>query len=147
MTALPVEHRPRPQRVAGHRLQAVKVSQQRTLPAVAPDTRRAPFIALVLLLIGAGLIALLVLNTAIAADSFVERSLNSQIEQLALQEQHLRQEVNAAQAPAALARAAAEQGMIPNSTPGFLVVNPDGTTQVIGAAKPAARPAPPVGNR
>lgn len=98
--------------------------------------------AVVLFLVGAGLVALLVLNTAIAADSFAQRSLSQQIERLTLQEQQLQQEVSAAQAPAALARAAAEHGMVPGGTPGFLVVNPDGTTQVVGQPKPAARPAP-----
>lgn len=140
MNALPADvRRPRP----AARPTAARVSLVR---APAPDeARRAPFVALIVLLVTAGLIALLVLNTAIAADSFTERSLNQQIEQLSHLEQQLQQEVDVAQAPAALAQAAAEQGMIPAGTPGFLVVHPDGTTQVVAKPKPASRrPAPPV---
>jgi len=140
MSALPAYDRP--QRVAGRRTEPTRVSLQRPVAAPAP-AGRAPFVALILFVIGAGLIALLVLNTAIAADSFTERSLSQQIAQLRLQEQELQQEIGAAQAPAALARAAVEQGMLPAGPPGFLIVHPDGTTQVVGEAKPATRPPPP----
>lgn len=150
MSALPaVESVPRrtpstPRTRTGRRLEPARVSLQRAAPVTGPrDARRAPFAALVLLIIGGGLVALLVLNTAIAADSFTERSLSQQIEQLTVQEQMLQQEVRAAQAPAALARAATDQGMIPAGTPGFLILEPDGTTQVLGQAKPAARRPPP----
>ena len=149
MTALPaIESWPRrtptPTRTRSRRQEPDRVSLRRPTAVTAPDeARRAPFVALILLIVGVGLVALLVLNTAIAADSFAERSLTQQIEQLTIQEQELLQEVNRAQAPAALARAAAEQGMIPAGTPGFLVVNPDGSTRVVGKAAPAARPPPP----
>jgi len=109
----------------------------------APQARRAPFVLLVLCLVGAGMVALLILNTAIAADSFTRRSLNADISKLQLQEQELQLAVSAAQAPSALAEAATELGMIPAGAPGFLVVHPDGTTEVVGAATPAALPAPP----
>jgi len=120
-------------------------------PAAAPlAARRAPFVAVVLLLVGAGLVTLLVLNTAIAADSFTRRELSQDIDTLQLREQQLQLEVAAAQAPTALAEAAADLGMIPAGQPGFLVVHPDGTTEVVGAATPAARapaPPPPPGQR
>ncbi|MGI8694962.1 MAG: hypothetical protein ACR2JK_19010 [Geodermatophilaceae bacterium] len=149
MTALPaIESWPRrtptPTRTRSRRQEPDRVSLRRPTAVTAPDeARRAPFVALILLIVGVGLVALLVLNTAIAADSFAERSLTQQIEQLTIQEQELQQEVNRAQAPAALARAATEQGMIPAGTPGFLVVKPDGSTQVVGQATPAARQPPP----
>ena len=111
-------------------------------PAATPlAARRAPFVAVVLLLVGLGLVTLLVLNTAIAADSFTRRALSQDIDQLQLREQQLQLEVAAAQAPTALARAAAGQGMIPAGQPGFLVIHPDGTTEIVGGATPAARPA------
>jgi len=131
--------------VAGRSAEPVRASVRH--PAAMSGqaaARRAPFVSVVLLIIGCGLVALLVLNTAIAADSFAERSLSQQIEQLQLREQQLRQEVSAAHAPAALAQAAAEQGMIPSGTSAFLVIAPDGTTQVVGKAKPASRQ-PPAG--
>lgn len=122
---------------------APRLSLTRPLLETEPAARRAPFVVLVLCLIGAGLIALLILNTAIAADSFTRRSLNADIEKLQLQEQELQLAVSAAQAPSALAEAATDLGMIPAGTPGFLVVHPDGSTEVVGAATPAAVPAPP----
>lgn len=135
---------PTPARARSRRPEPVRVSLRRPVAATAPaEARRAPFVALILLIVGLGLVSLLVLNTAIAADSFTERSLNQQIEQLTIQEQELQQAVNLAQAPAALAKAAAEQGMIPAGTPGFLVVDPDGSTHVVGQATKAARPTPP----
>lgn len=113
------------------------------LAVAPPPARRAPFVAAVLLLVGAGLVALLILNTAIAADSFTRRELSQDIDRLQLLEQQMQLDVAAAQAPRALAEAAAAQGMIPAGKPGFLVIHPDGTTEVVGAATPAARPAPP----
>jgi len=127
----------------GRRPESTRVSLQRPVPVTAPTaTRRAPFIAVILLIIGGGLVTLLVLNTAIAADSFTERSLSQQIDQLRLQEQQLQREVGTAQAPAALAEAAAELGMIPAGAPSFLILNPDGTTEVVGPGAPAV-PVPP----
>lgn len=115
-------------------------------PAAAPLTaRRAPFVLLVLALVVGGLVCLLILNTAIAADSFTQRALSQDVDRLQLQEQELQLAVAAAQAPAALARAAVRQGMIPAGAPGFLIVHPDGTTEVVGAATAATRPAPPSG--
>lgn len=139
---------PSPPRRTSRRREPIRVSLLRATPVTEPaEPRRAPFVALVLALVGAGLIALLVLNTAIAADSFTQRSLTDQVEQLTIQEQELQMQVNQAQAPAALARAATDLGMIPASTPGFVVVNPDGTSKVVVPATPATRPPPPPGPR
>lgn len=156
MTALPAPDldRPAPTRRPGTGSTRVRTGSRprstRTLTVATPlaeprVARRAPFVLLVLTLVGAGLVALLVLNTAIAADSFTERALNRDIDRLQLQEQELLMAVAAAEAPAALAQAAVDLGMIPAGKPAFLVVHPDGTTEVLGAATPAARPVPPAG--
>ncbi len=128
-----------PARPSGTR---VRIRRPEAVGAPQP-ARRAPFTLLVLALVGLGLVGLLVLNTAIAADSFTQRTIGREVATLQLQEQQLRQQVSTAQAPAALAEAAKRLGMVPMGTPGFVIVHPDGSTEVIGAATPALRPAPP----
>ena len=89
--------------------------------------RRAPFVLLVLGLIGAGLCALLAINTAAAADEVRQRELTSANADTSDQTQQLRIEIANKQAPAALASAARALGMVPNPNPAFLVVGTDGS--------------------
>ena len=129
----------RPRRPERSRFRVVTMHR----PVPQPDASRAPFIGLILVLIGAGMTALLGLNTAIAADSFTQQSLQQDLAALQLHEQELAQQVNEAQAPAALAAAARAQGMIPSGQAAFVVRRPDGTVQITGTAVPATRPPPP----
>ncbi|MBI3685763.1 MAG: septum formation initiator family protein [Actinobacteria bacterium] len=103
-------------------------------PVVAP---RTPFAILVLALLGVGLVLMLMLNGALAADSFRQRELQQQLTGLSLQEQDLRRQVDGLQAPAALAEAARRLGMVPSGDPAFIVFAPDGSRQVIGSPAPA----------
>lgn len=142
MTALPADDLVVPARSRRPERNRFRVvTMHRPLPR--PDARRAPFIGLILVLIGAGMTALLGLNTAIAADSFTQQSLQQDLAALQLHEQELAQQVNEAQAPAALAAAARAQGMIASGPAAFVVRRPDGTVQIIGTAVPATRPPPP----
>lgn len=116
------------------------------VPAFRSGTR-LPFVALILVLLGGGLCALLALNTASAAGEVQERQLGDQARTLADSEQDLRRQVAAVEAPAALASAAEALGMVPGVHPAFLVIGPDATVTVLGdpqAAQPPVAPPAPV---
>lgn len=87
-----------------------------------PRTRppRAPFIAVIALLMVGGLLGLLALNTMLAQDAFAAHELQTQSKALADREQELLEQVEAMQAPAALAAEAQALGMVPGGTPVFL---------------------------
>ncbi|MFJ4520289.1 septum formation initiator family protein [Streptomyces sp. NPDC088810] len=117
----------------------------RLLPAGRARAARTPFVLLVVVLLGGGLIGLLVLNSALSEGSFELADLQKQTKNLTDQEQALQRDIDAFSAPDALQRRARELGMVPGGDPAFL--GPDGTVKgVPGAApEPAALtvPAPP----
>jgi hypothetical protein len=98
---------------------------------------RAPFIAVVVSLLVAGLLGLLVLNTVLAKDAFRLHTLQIEARQLADTEQVLIREVEALRAPSALAAKATEMGMVQAGPPTFLQLS-DGA--VLGSAEPALAP-------
>ncbi len=119
---------------------------------------RTPFVLLVVLLLGGGLIGLLVLNSALSEGSFKLDDLQKETKSLTDQEQALQRDIDSYSAPDALQRRARELGMVPGGDPAFL--DPDGTVKgVPGAAAeqssaqvvqppeaivpPAVTPAPP----
>ncbi|WP_405879206.1 hypothetical protein OG762_11470 [Streptomyces sp. NBC_01136] len=105
----------------------------RLLPAGAGQAARTPFVLLVVLLLGGGLISLLVLNSALSEGSFRLDDLQKDTKSLTDEEQALQRDVDAYSAPDALQRRAHELGMVPGGDPAFL--NPDGTVKgVPGAA-------------
>jgi hypothetical protein len=70
-----------------------------------------PFVLLVLVLLGGGLICLLVINTTLGATSFQISQLQNTNATLATQEQTLQQQIAAAKSPAEIARRAYALGM------------------------------------
>ncbi len=104
---------------------------------VRNETPRAPFIAVVVALLVAGLLGLLVLNTVLAKDSFTLFALNQDTRVLVDREQSLAREVEALRAPQALAAKAAALGMVQAGPPAFLRL-PDGA--ILGSASPALPP-------
>ncbi|MFE5187801.1 septum formation initiator family protein [Streptomyces sp. NPDC056628] len=111
----------------------------RLLPAGAGRAARAPFVLLVVLLLGGGLIGLLVLNSAISEGAFRLDDLERQTKSLTDEEQSLQRDIDAYSAPDALQRRARELGMVPGGDPAFL--GPDGTVKgvpSIAAVDPAA---------
>jgi hypothetical protein len=70
-----------------------------------------PFVLLVLVLLGGGLVCLLVINTTLGATSFRISQLQSTSNTLATQEQALQQQIAAADSPAQIARRAYALGM------------------------------------
>ncbi|POX52959.1 hypothetical protein C3489_17070 [Streptomyces sp. Ru71] len=113
----------------------------RLFPAAgAGQAARTPFVLLVVLLLGGGLIGLLVLNSALSEGSFKMDDLQKETKSLTDEEQALQRDVDAYSAPEALQRRARELGMVPGGDPAFL--DPDGTVK--GVPSPAAAEREPV---
>ncbi|MGW3957524.1 septum formation initiator family protein [Streptomyces sp. NPDC004752] len=106
----------------------------RLFPAGRAQAARTPFVLLVVLLLGGGLIGLLVLNSALSEGSFRLDDLQKRTKNLTDEEQALRRDIDAYSAPDALQRRARELGMVPGGDPAFL--GPDGTVK--GVPGPAA---------
>ncbi|TJZ50969.1 septum formation initiator family protein [Streptomyces piniterrae] len=96
-------------------------------PAGGGTAARTPFVLLVVVLLGSGLIVLLLLNSALNQGSFELSKLEKQTEDLTDEQQALQQEVDAYSAPAALEKRARRLGMVPGGNPAFLL--PDGTVR------------------
>ncbi|MEU3336073.1 septum formation initiator family protein [Streptomyces sp. NPDC002144] len=93
---------------------------------------RTPFVLLVVLLLGGGLIGLLVLNSALSEGSFKLDDLQKNTKNLTDEEQALQRDIDAYSAPEALQRRARELGMVPGGDPAFL--NPNGTVKGVPSA-------------
>ncbi|MFJ5231659.1 cell division protein FtsL [Kitasatospora sp. NPDC088391] len=100
---------------------------------------RTPFAVLVVALLSAGLLGLLMLNTALNEGSFTLSRLKKQTTDATDQQQTLQQQIAEQSAPDALEQRARGLGMVPGGDPAFL--NPDGS--VTGKARPA-EDSPPV---
>ncbi|GAA1920137.1 hypothetical protein GCM10009716_31000 [Streptomyces sodiiphilus] len=107
------------------------------VPGRPQKAARTPFVLLVVVLLGSGMLGLLLLNAAVNEGSFELSKLKRETQELTDEQQALQAEVDAFSAPAALAERARRMGMVPGGPPAFL--SPDGT--VLGDASPA--PAPP----
>ncbi|MER7562726.1 hypothetical protein ACGFWE_09895 [Streptomyces sp. NPDC048523] len=112
----------------------------RLLPGTASpgQAARAPFVLLVVLLLGGGLIGLLVLNSALSEGSFKLTDLQKDTKSLTDEQQALQRDIDAYSAPDALVRRARELGMVPGGDPAFL--DPDGTVKGVPSAAPDADP-------
>ncbi|MFD5437138.1 cell division protein FtsL [Kitasatospora sp. NPDC127067] len=103
--------------------------------------RRTPFAVLIVVLLAAGLLGLLTLNTALNEGSFELSRLQKQTTTATDEQQGLQHEIDQSSAPDALSRRAAELGMVPAGGMAFLDV-PNGG-KVIGTPGPA-QDSPPV---
>jgi hypothetical protein len=88
------------------------------------------------MLLAGGLVALLMLNTAMAEGSFTLHRLQATSGELADTEDALTQAIDAQRSPANLAARAAKLGMVPADSAAFLRLS-DG--KVLGVAKPAEK--------
>lgn len=111
------------------------------VPARRSSAPRAPFVAMVVLLLAGGLLGLLALNTVLAQDAFRLHELVQDNKALVDREQTLEREVETLRTPRNLAERARELGMVPGPVPAFLRL-PDGA--VLGAEVPAEAPDVPV---
>ncbi|MFG2929678.1 septum formation initiator family protein [Streptomyces achromogenes] len=107
----------------------------RLFPAGRAQAARTPFVLLVVVLLGGGLIGLLVLNSALSEGSFELADLRKRTKTLTDEEQALQRDIDAYSAPDALQRRARELGMVPGGDPAFL--GPDGTVKGVPSAAPA----------
>ncbi|MFG3201816.1 septum formation initiator family protein [Streptomyces sp. NPDC048192] len=105
----------------------------RLLPAGRARAARTPFVLLVVLLLGGGLIGLLMLNSALSEGSFKLADLQKRTKNLTDEEQALQRDIDAYSSPDALQRRARQLGMVPGGDPAFL--GPDG--RVKGVPSPA----------
>lgn len=85
----------------------------RLLPGGRTGAPRAPFVVLVLLILGAGLVGLLLLNTNLQQSSFELRDLNQETRLLRDRHAELSRLVAQQASPEELARRADELGMVP----------------------------------
>jgi hypothetical protein len=131
--------RPSPRSAPG--TTARSVGYLRQVAARRSSAARAPFIAVVVLILAVGLLGLLLLNTVLAQDAFTLHKLQVQGRVLADQEQSLQRDVERLQSPQSLAARATAQGMVPGGTRAFLRLS-DG--KVLGVAMPGEAPPPPV---
>ncbi len=106
----------------------------RVAPPAPVTVPRAPFVALVLVVVVAGVLGILVLNTKINENAFRLAQLHSQRNQLDQQEQQLDQQLANLESPNSLAAAACRAGMVAANAPAYLQL-PNG--QVIGVPQPA----------
>ncbi|MBL1084735.1 septum formation initiator family protein [Streptomyces actinomycinicus] len=114
----------------------------RLFPAGRARAARTPFVLLVVLLLGGGLIGLLVLNSALSEGSFKLADLQKRTKNLTDEEQALQRDIDGYSSPDALQRRARELGMVPGGDPAFL--GPDGTVKGVPgvAPEPAALSGP-----
>lgn len=110
----------------------------RVVTGAPPRRGGAAFGVICAVLLAAGLIGLLVLNTALAQGSFTLQQLQASSEQLSDAEDALNQSLAASRSPAVLASRASSMGMVPAQSAAFLRLS-DG--KVIGVAEPA-KPGP-----
>lgn len=106
----------------------------RLVAPVRSRAKRAPFVVVVLSVLGAGLVGLILISTVLQAQAFEITRLNAQAQELQAQQQGLAGQVERLQAPASVAERAMRLGMVPNANPVFL--DPAGR-EVIGEPVPA----------
>lgn len=111
----------------------------RLVPQRSLQPPRAPFVALIVGLLAAGLLGLLLLNTVIAEDSFRLHALQQSGTSQELRQQRLQRDIDALEAPNALAARARAMGMVPAGNPAFIRLS-DG--KVLGVPTPAKSPTP-----
>ena len=92
-------------------------------PVTAP---RAPFVALVLVLVITGVVGILVLNTKIAENAFTLDTLHNQQTKLDRDEQRLKNDLANQESPVNLAARATQLGLGKATSSAFLML-PDGT--------------------
>nr|WP_241266085.1 septum formation initiator family protein [Streptomyces boncukensis] len=93
------------------------------VPGGGSSAARTPFVLLVVVLLGSGLLALLLLNASLNQGSFQLEKLQKETDELTDQQQELQQEVDGYSAPDALEKRARELGLVPGGNPVFLAPN------------------------
>lgn len=98
----------------------------RLVPAQQQKITPVTFSAVLVGLLVMGLLSLLLLNTALTANSFTLHSLQQQARSLSDQEQALTETLVRTESPASLASRATSLGMVPGSNATFLTLDTPG---------------------
>ncbi|MGW6934887.1 hypothetical protein ACWGE0_32825 [Lentzea sp. NPDC054927] len=104
---------------------------------------KAPFVVLVMLVLGAGVAGIMYFSTQAAADTYRLQEARAEAEKLTLQMEQLRREVALLESPTDLARRAGEMGLVEPSNPARLRQNPDGTVEEFGKPSAPTKSTPP----
>jgi hypothetical protein len=132
-TAAPPPHGTRSAGAQTARIQNAQAARVRGAQGTPP---RAPFVLLVVGLLGGALVSLLLLNTVLAEDAFTLTRLQRSNKQLNQQRQALQEEIAREEAPAVLAQKARALGMKQPTRPAFVDAQ---SRRVVG---PKMRPVP-----
>jgi hypothetical protein len=108
----------------------------RVAPPLPVTVARAPFVAMLLFVVVAGVVGILVLTTMINANQFRLNDLQSKQAGLNQQEQQLQQNLAQQESPGSLVAAAHKLGLVPAGTLAYIQM-PDGS--VVGVPQPAAK--------
>ncbi|TXJ07510.1 MAG: hypothetical protein E6Q27_01345 [Aeromicrobium sp.] len=119
---------------ARHRGEQDKEVGLRLVGPVRQRARKAPFVVVLIGLVGSGLVGLIFLSTLLQGQAFAISDLKREAALLEAQSAELAVTVNDLQSPAAIAERALDEGMVPNTNPVFLRLA-DG--KVIGKPVPA----------
>jgi cell division protein FtsB len=119
---------------APKRLEEARAAGLRLVRPVRSRARRAPFVVVVLTVLGSGLVGLILMSTVLQAQSFQAARLDRQATALETRQQAIAREVERLQSPANVASRAIAIGMVPNANPAFLRLS-DG--RILGKPVPA----------
>jgi len=114
----------------------------RVAPPAPVTVARAPFVAMMLVVVIAGVVGILVLNTKINENAFRLDALQRNGQVLDRKEDAMNRELANVESPGSLAAAARRLGLVPADRPAFITL-PDGT--VLGVPKPASAAGQPRG--
>jgi hypothetical protein len=121
-------------RTSSHR--AATTPRQLKVVSLPEIQGNGAFLALCVLLLLAGFVGVLMLNTAMAKGSYTMRDLQARADELTDRQDALRHSIDEVSGPGPLAKRARALGMVPAETPAFLRLS-DG--KVLGVAKKAGR--------
>ena len=119
---------------APRRLEEARNAGLRLVRPVRSRARKAPFVVVVMTVLGTGLVGLILMSTVLQAQSFEAARLDREVASLETQQQAISRDVDRLQSPANVARRALAIGMVPNENPTFLRLS-DG--KVLGKPKAA----------
>ncbi|MEV0394342.1 hypothetical protein [Polymorphospora rubra] len=119
---------------AGAEVDARPAPRLRVAPPRPVAVPRAPFVAMILVLVVGGVLGILVINTKINENAFRLDGLQTEQAALDVREQKLEREIAQHEAPGNLTARARQLGLVESKQPAFIRL-PDG--QVIGIPKPA----------
>ncbi|WP_428964451.1 hypothetical protein [Micromonospora fluostatini] len=106
----------------------------RVAPPPPVSVPRAPFAALIVVLVVGGVLGILVVNTKINENAFRLEKLQQQQAKLDLDQQELEKEIAKQQAPGSLEANARKLGLVESAEPAYIRL-PDG--KIIGVPRPA----------